>query len=248
MISQLIIKTLIAVVSAVAGAAVTFTIKLDHHKLCKMISFSAGALFSSALFALLPEASRHLSILDLVIFTAIGILFFAGISKFVAHLCPACSATHFDEKSTHRFSETAVVMMSVLSIHSFLDGVAISVGELVSAFHHTIFAAVLTHKFPEGLALASLMLSSGFPKKKIVYYVLLIESTTILGGLIGNYLFHNFFTAQLFGIVQANIAGGFIFLSMHAIAGEVFLNHKKIVTSSFLSGVFLILLMNFLFH
>lgn len=245
---ELLIKAVIAVASALLGAILTFSIKVNHNKLCTLISISAGALFSAALFVIVPETSKHLQYYEILLFVLFGYLFFSGISKFVAHLCPACSASHFDDKTTHRFSETAIVMMSVLSLHSFMDGVAISSGEFVEAFHHSIFAAVMTHKFPEGLALVSLLLSSGQGKRRIFITVLLIESTTILGGFLGEYLFAEIIDVKIFSMLQASIAGGFLFLASHAVFGEVFMNHKKLVSISFLSGVILILLLNFLFH
>jgi len=51
---------------------------------------------------------------------------FALITKYVYHVCPACAASHFDEATTHRYSEIAGGMMIALAIHCAADGIAIA--------------------------------------------------------------------------------------------------------------------------
>ena len=54
MITGILLKAIIAVISAISGAVFLFFIKLDHKKLCALISFSAGALMGAAVFVLIP--------------------------------------------------------------------------------------------------------------------------------------------------------------------------------------------------
>lgn len=243
---EIVIKAVISVVSALSGALLLFTIKLDHHKLCGLISFSAGALFSAALFTLLPEASHATGIIELAISVFSGYMLFYLMTKYYSHVCPACSATHFDEKTTQKFSEIVLTLLTALSIHSFLDGMAIA-SSLSAHADHSVFAAITTHKFPEGLALAALMLSSNYSKQRIIWSVVLVESTTIIGSLAGYYLFNSSISEEIMGILLAHIAGGFVFLALHAVIGEMFKNHKKLVIITFLSGVIIILAVHSLF-
>jgi zinc transporter ZupT len=246
MFFEILIKAVLAVISALAGASILFAIRLDHHKLCSLISFSAGALFSAAVFTLLPESAGYISWVELLLSLASGYLLFWVISKYFSHVCPACSATHFDEKTTHKFSEIVLTLLTALSIHSLLDGVALTSG--MSHDHHgeAVFVAVLTHKFPEGLALAALMISSGYSRLKIFSYVALVESVTIIGALLGYFVFRDAVSPSVLSAVMAHIAGGFIFLALHAIMGEMYRNHRKLVILSFSTGVLFILLFNYL--
>lgn len=243
---EVVLKAIIAVASAVSGAAVLFLIKLDHKKLCTLISFSAGALFGAAVFLLLPESSSSLSIIELLLSVISGYLLFWFISKYFAHVCPACSATHFDEQTTKKFSEIVLTLMVALSIHSFLDGIALSSGSFTShGEDSSVFLAITTHKFPEGLALAALMLSANYRRVRIFVTVLAVETITIIGALSGNYLFESGISHSIMSGVMAHIAGGFIYLASHAMLGEMLRNHKNLVVISFSLGLLLILVVHF---
>lgn len=239
---EIVFKSFLVVVSAVTGAGTTFFINLNHKKLCALISFSAGALFGAAGFVILPESFESLNLLQIAIGAVSGYLLFWLISKYYFHVCPACSASHFDEQTTHKFSEIAMLMLTALAFHSFFDGMAL-INTAHSHFHGgSIFTAIAIHKFPEGLALASLMLGANFTKSKIIIYVALVEMTTVVGAIAGLALFGSILSELVFGIVMAHIAGGFFFLSVHAILGEMLKNHKPLVITSFVLGAALIAL------
>lgn len=244
----IISESIFAVISALAGASFLFTIKLHHKKLCSLISFSAGALLGAAAFALIPESSINLGWLEVALSVLSGYLLFFFISKYYSHVCPACSASHFDEQTTKRFTEIVLTLLTALSIHSFLDGLAIATSGLPSQNgDQSVFVAILAHKFPEGLALAALMLSSNYSKPKIFFYVAAVEFVTILGSLAGLFFFKSGISGLLMGAVMAHIAGGFVYLAIHAVFGEMYKNHKLLVISSFASGIILILFVHLIF-
>jgi zinc transporter ZupT len=244
-----ILKAVLALISALAGASIIFYTKLNHEKLCSAISFSAGALLGAALFAILPESFENISFLEVVAGALSGYLLFWVISRYYSHVCPACSASHFDEQTTKKFSEIVKALMIALSFHSFLDGLAITAPALGGGHEsHSVFVAVTTHKFPEGLALASLMLGANYKKGRILLNIFVVEFTTVLGALVGEYLIKNSLSGAWMGYMMAHIAGGFVFLAFHAVMGEMLKNHKKLVISSFAAGVFLILFVHFLFN
>jgi zinc transporter ZupT len=241
MIFEVVIKSSIALLSALTGAGVLFFIKLDHKKLCALISFSAGALLGAAAFTLIPESSHNLSILELVIGVGSGYLLFWFISKYYAHVCPACAASHFDEQTTKRFSEIVLTLLTALSIHSFMDGIALATGDPhIAAHHESVFAAITTHKFPEGLALAALMFSSNYSRSKIIIYVFLVELVTVLGAVTGFFLLTEGISSVIMGMIMAHVAGGFVYLAIHAVLGEMVRNHKNLVITSFVLGVLII--------
>ncbi len=249
MIDIVILKSVLALISALAGASIIFYIKLNHEKLCSAISFSAGALLGAAVFAILPEAMESIAVWELIIGAFSGYLLFYLISKYYSHVCPACSASHFDEQTTKKFSEIVKALMIALSFHSFLDGLAITAPGAGGAHEsHSIFVAVATHKFPEGLALASLMFGANYKRSRIFFSIFLVEFTTVLGALTGELLLKNSIPANWVGLTMAHIAGGFVFLAFHAVMGEMLKNHKRLVIISFITGMFLILGVHFLFN
>jgi zinc transporter ZupT len=237
----ILIKSFLAVVSAVFGASTTFFIKLNHKKLCVLISLSAGALLGAAAFVLLPESKNELGIGEIILSLVSGYLVFWLISRYYSHVCPACSATHFDEQTTKKFSEIFLTLFTALAFHSFLDGLAIATGNIHSNEERSsIFLAILTHKFPEGLALASLMFGAGYSKSKILLYIVIVESTTVLGAASGVFFIRDGISMYWVSLVMAHIAGGFIYLALHAVLGEMLRNHKALVITSLTSGVLLI--------
>ena len=251
MFTIILIKAVAAVVSAMLGAGLLFSIKLSHNKLCGLISFSAGALLGAALFTLLPEATESISLIEMILGAASGYLLFHLISKYFSHVCPACSASHFDEKTTKKYSEIVLTLLVALSIHSLLDGMALSSGG-AGHMHNggnndSVFIAIVTHKFPEGLALAALMIGSNYSRKKILFSVAGVESVTIVGALLGLYLFQSNISPAIMAAVMAHIAGGFVYLAAHAVFGEMLKNHKYMVIASFTAGILLILMVSILF-
>jgi zinc transporter ZupT len=242
MVLLILFKSFLALVSALFGAGSMFIIKMNHKKLCMLISLSAGALLGAAAFTLIPESSEQLGILELSLSVLSGYLLFFLISRYYSHVCPACSASHFDERTTKKFTEIFLTLFTALAFHSLLDGVAISAGDLQNKNQQSsIFLAILTHKFPEGLALASLMLGAGIAKTKIISYTALVEATTLLGSLVGILLLKEGISFFWISILMAHIAGGFIYLAIHAVIGEMLRHHKTLVISSLLSGFLLIL-------
>ncbi len=123
---------------------------------------------------------------QLLLALASGYAVFAVISKYLFHVCPACAASHFDEATTHRFSEIASAMMLALAIHCTVDGLAMTAGSETSANSAAaVILAVCVHKIPEGLALGALLRGAGLPTGKILLYVIGVEATTLLGGALG---------------------------------------------------------------
>jgi zinc transporter ZupT len=103
----------------------------------------------------------------------------------------------------------------------------------------SIVLAVCIHKVPEGLALGALLRGAGLPTKGIILRVLAVESTTLLGGVIG-WLFFPHASQLWISAALAHAGGGFIFLATHAIIGEILKHHKGLVLTCFGTGVALI--------
>jgi zinc and cadmium transporter len=239
-------QVIAAYIFAVAGGTISASLRLEHKALCALISFAAGTLLGVTIFAILPEslgASPWWAML-LALLTGYALFFF--ISKHVHHVCPACAASHFDADATRHFSEIASALIVALAIHSTTDGLALGIqGEAsaTSAAKWSLFSALCIHKIPEGLALGSLLIGAGLQRAAAVGWVAAVESTTLLGGVIG-YLFLTKISILWLGLIMAHVGGGFIYLATHAVIGEMLKHGKKLVLTSFALGIALIAVLN----
>ncbi len=228
---------------AVSGGTLGASMGTSHKRLCALISLGAGTLLGVTVFAIVPECYAVLTWWGLLLALLSGYLLFALISKYVYHVCPACAASHFDEATTHRFSEIATAMMLALAIHCTADGVAIAAGREArlsnvaggKVLDFSLVLAICVHKIPEGLALGALLLGAGLSRSGVVVRVAAVEATTLLGGLLG-WLFLRQVSLAWLDAVVAHIGGGFLFLASHAVLGEILRHHKALVLSNFALG------------
>jgi zinc transporter ZupT len=242
---------ILAFALALGGAALGASLGTSHKRLCALISLGAGTLLGVTVFAILPESFQVLSWWGILVAFGSGYAVFFLISKYVFHVCPACAASHFDEATTHRFSEIASAMMFALAVHCTADGLALAAGreahELQAAggrvLDFSLVLAVCVHKVPEGLAFGALLLGAGVPRGKALLMVAAVEATTLLGGVIGVVAFPHISSFWLDAIV-AHAGGGFLFLVIHAVRGEILHHHKTLVLGSFAAGFAVIGLLN----
>ena len=235
-------QVLAAYVFALAGGAVSAVIRISHQSLCALISLAAGTLFGVTLFTLGPEALEFAPWWMVAVAAATGYLLFLLVSKYIHHVCPACAASHFDADAARHFSDIAVALVVALAVHSASDGIALGVGGEIHAAaggRWTLFAALCIHKLPEGLALGSLLVGAGYTRSATFLWVAATEATTLIGGAIGYFFLTK---ASLFwlALLMAHVGGGFIYLAVHALLGELMRHGKSLVLTSFILGVALI--------
>jgi zinc transporter ZupT len=234
---------MLAFALAVGGGALGASLGSSHQRLCALISLGAGTLLGVTVFAILPESFEALHWWGILLAVGSGYALFLVISKYVYHVCPACAASHFDEAAAHHFSEIAAAMMLALAIHCTADGLALAAGHQAEASHApggrvldlSLILAVCVHKVPEGLALGALLLGAGFNRAQTLMRVAAVESTTLLGGILGWLFFRQ---ASLFWLdaAVAHVGGGFLFLAVHAVFGEILKHHKALVLTNFALG------------
>src|SRR5438128_6354391 len=243
---NILLQVVAAYVFALAGGSISTSLQLAHKPLCALISFAAGTLLGVTLFAILPESLGACPWWAVLLALATGYALFFFISKHLHHVCPACAASHFDADATRHFSEIATALIVALAIHSATDGLALAIqGEIpaIDVTKWSLFSALCIHKVPEGLALGSLLIGAGLHRSAALGWVAAVEATTLLGGVIGYFFLANISTFWL-GLIMAHVGGGFIYLAVHAVLGEMLKHGKKLVLTSFSFGVALIALVN----
>jgi zinc transporter ZupT len=241
-IGEVAIRIVLAFLLAIAGGAISSLMAVSHERLCRLISLAAGTLLGVTLFSIIPEVFNAISFWELGLALLSGYVVFYLISHYIFHVCPACAASHFDEAATHRFSEIAMAMVIALSLHSTMDGLALALGrdpEISGGLNASLLLAICVHKAPEGLTLCALLLASGFRRTTALGLVAAVEATTLLGGAFGLWAAPKIAGFWL-DIVLAHVGGGFVYLALHAVFGELVKHSKKLVLVSFASGIILI--------
>jgi ZIP family zinc transporter/zinc and cadmium transporter len=96
---------------------------------------------------------------------------------------------HFGEE-THRVSPaTGNSALLGLMLHTFFDGVAIASGFLVSErLGVLLFLAVLLHKLPEGVTIASVMVAGGGSRANAIGAAAVLGGATLLGVLLTEHI------------------------------------------------------------
>src|SRR5215510_12951348 len=231
-----------AYIFAVAGGWISTSLRLEHKPLCALISFAAGTLLGVTLFAIFPESFGACPWWAVLLSLITGYALFFVISKHVHHVCPACAASHFEVDATRHFSEIAAALIVAMAIHSTTDGLALGIqaeAPATGAAKWSLFSALCIHKVPEGLALGSLLIGAGFSRVSALGWVAAVEATTLIGGVIGYFFLTQISTVWL-GLIMAYVGGGFVYLAVHAVLGEMLKHDKKLVLTSFALGVVLI--------
>lgn len=143
-----------------------------------LIALGAGFILALVLLELIPESIKHLKE-SAPIFILLG---FALIHFFehtvIGHL-------HFGEETHSEImvSKTAsFAAVTGLFIHAFFDGLAISAAFFFNfKIGLLLFLAIFLHKFPEGLTVATVMLSSSQPRRNAFIATISIGVATLLG-------------------------------------------------------------------
>jgi len=140
-----------------------------------LIAVAAGFMISVALTQLVPEAIARGG-------SSAPVMMLAG--YLAVHLTQHTLARHFHfgEETHHVTTAISVSALVGLLMHTFVDGVAIASGFGVSReLGVLVFLAVVLHKLPEGLAIASLFLAAGHRPRAAVGAAGALGLTTLVG-------------------------------------------------------------------
>jgi len=175
----IILFGLIAAAAEVLGGVLIIMRKQWPAKIQEyLIALSAGFLLALVFIELIPESIHLLgSTAPLYIILGFGMLHFFE-HTIVSHL-------HFGEETHSEVMVSGVASLSAfagLCIHAFFDGLSISAGlQFNFSIGLLIFLAILLHKLPEGLTIASIMLVSNQPRKVALYASFALGIATMLG-------------------------------------------------------------------
>ena len=169
---------LVAALGNVVGAlAVVRHLRRGLRAIDACLGFGAGFMLAVTVLGVLPQVLDGPS--SAALYVLVGYL--------AVHLAQHVFTPHFHfGEETHRLSPIAGWSALLgLTLHTFFDGVAIASGFLVSAqLGILLFLAVLLHKLPEGVTIASVIVAGGQTRRQAVGGAAVLGGATILGVLL----------------------------------------------------------------
>lgn len=188
----------------VLGGLVAMVWKLKNQNQFKLIlSFSGAFLFGIVLMHLLPMLFAA--------FPNAGVYLLAGffIQVLLEQLTKGIEHGHFHVHHEHRFYILSV--MIGLSLHSLLDGLPLADVVAVNQNHQALLYAICLHKIPEGFALASILIASGYKKTNAFIFILAFATIAPVGTLLSTEMAH--MNNQMVNILLALAIGSFLHVS-----------------------------------
>ena len=208
-------------------------------------AFAAGVLITTSLLDLLPQTFRlatsvNVLLEDVMALTVVGFLFLYIISQLITHHVFNKDGEYIEIK--HPLG--GLFATSELSVHSFIDGLAIGFGFEADVHVGIIIAiAVICHDFTDGLSTVAVMLNSGNSLKNSIRMLFLDAIAPVLGAIATLFI-----EVQQYYIVLLLpfFAGGFLYLGASDLLPQAHEKNPQILTVvSCTTGFALIFILTF---
>jgi zinc transporter ZupT len=192
-------------------------------RLAMVGAFAAGVLIAVPLFDLVPESLKLSSEVNVRVeyvmyAVALGFIFLLFLERYVS-VHRVCER---DRCRNVRHPKGGIFGAAELSIHSFMDGLAIGVGFHFN-FHVGIIVAVavISHDFSDGINTVTVMLKSGKSLRSAFLMLLADATAPVLGA--ASTLFITI-PERFLVLILPFFAGGFLYLGASDLLPEV---HEK---------------------
>ncbi|MEK7107308.1 MAG: ZIP family metal transporter [Patescibacteria group bacterium] len=190
-----------------------------------ILGFSAGSVIGVAFFGLLPEsielAGGSFGVATITSAVALGFVAYLFLDRVIT------LHAHTDENG---HGQKGALGVSSLSIHSFLDGIAVGLAFQVSAAVGAIVAiAVLTHNFSDGINTVGLILRNGGTRQSAFKW-LAADATAPVAGILSSFFFS--LPQQTLGVVLAVFCGFFLYIGASDLLPESHHRHPTLWTTA----------------
>ncbi|MDP1689815.1 MAG: ZIP family metal transporter [bacterium] len=202
----------------------SFALKF-RDKLHLILGFSAGAVAGVALFDLLPESIG----LGIAYHSAETIALFIALGFFGYLILDRLILLHTHEEDEEENAPRRFFGALTLSMHSFLDGMAIGIGfQASAAIGIIVTVAVLTHDFSDGINTVNLVLKNGGTWRQAFRWLLADAAAPVAGA--ASTLFFRIPESSI-GLVLAVFVGTFLYLSASDLIPESHHRHPRALTT-----------------
>jgi len=184
--------------------------------------FAAGALLAAAFFDLLPESIGLTAEGAAMRWALVGLIVFFLLEHFLHWFHHTHQHEHVGERSV------APLIIVGDSAHNFLDGIAIGAAFLIDVPTGIVAAiAVAAHEIPQEIGDFSLLLKSGYDRKKVLIINALSALMSTAGALLTFWLGSN--ASLPLGELLAVTAGFFIYIAASDIIPTIHESKDKFV-------------------
>jgi zinc and cadmium transporter len=199
-----------------------------------MVSFAVGALLAVAFLDVLPEALRRSSSIEGLLATLLGgLLLFFLLEKAALWRHSHAGAdddheghahAHVHAEGHHHLNEahghaghgghaTAAMVLIGDGFHNFVDGILIAAAFTADLRLGVATAtAVMIHEIPQEIGDFMVLLSSGYSRRRALFWNFVSSLTAVAGGVLGYALLD--FTDQALPYVLAMASASFIYVAM----------------------------------
>lgn len=196
--------TLLACAGIVAGLFLGQSVKLSHH----LAAAAGGLLFGISLFLVIPEIAESSGWLAAIVLAVAACCALVALDRFLIH--------------TGHSPRHGVIgpLLAATVVHSFLDGWSVRALSLQPLADIAVPLGLALHKIPEGLALGWIVRRSFSSIWTAGAVGGLVEAATLAGAAIeprANQSGVAAFGPGWSAVVLAIVAGGFLFLGLHAL-------------------------------
>jgi zinc transporter ZupT len=212
----LLYGAIVAIAEVLGGVVLVYRRKWNQRTHEILLALGAGFILALVFLNLIPASYQTLGE-SAALYMLIGF----SVLHFFEHT--VVGHLHFGEETHSHVMVSRVASLSAvfgLFIHAFFDGFAISIGmQFNFLLGVLIFFAVLLHKIPEGLTIASIMMSASYPRRKVLYATVGIGLATMVG-VVAALLFSGV-NAQFTGTALAFSAGTIVYVGASDLIPEI---------------------------
>jgi len=210
-----------------------------RHQLHPLLGFSAGAVLGVVFFDILPEVFAASSApTHVMLAAAAGFLAFFALERYTA----LHGAREHPHQVLEHQTELGVLGAAGLSLHSYLDGIAIGIGFQASTRLGVVIAlAVVAHDFGDGLNTVVVVLAHGNPLRRSVAWLLVDMVTPLLGATSTLFLR---LPESLLPWILAFFSGFFIYVGASDLLPEARENDSPLIGVATVAGMLLVFLVS----
>ena len=196
-----------------------------------VLGLSAGLLLGLVAFDLIPEFAKNS---DLTVGRIPAVYFAFVLGFLIIHFSEQFSGTHepadsdFEHEHSHYGNIAGSLGAFAMSIHIFLDGVALGVAFKVSnKLGYAVFIALLVHAFSDGLNTVAMLVKTNKWRRNALALLEIDALARIGGASIGTYVA---FSENWIAIYLALFAGFLIYIATSHILPEAHSRHPSRLT------------------